>query len=323
MSRSIVGPGGGLVGPGGGLVGPASGPSGPSGTFAISHGHSTSASGSIGFRGSFWVSHEHGIVAAGVPTFRPEKSGTFIVEVIHRILFSASATVPVPPAETSRVTGSGSMIYAIPEEASQIALEAHFLAEGVGPDRFGGYFGPLAFEGTADFPNTPYGGRIDIPTRGLLVPVIGTTRKGEFCTGVQALAPGHVVIGLQAGSLGVAFDYVFVRTTVRIDGELVWSADHETSGGLRIWGTNVDIGTVDQYELIFTGDLMASGFTSPIEADVAAGAIITAGLEWGAGYVPAFLSVDPMAMGGPNLGHLWVAGTLGGEPLVASGSGSV
>jgi len=316
-----VGPGGGLVGPGGGLVGPATG---VGGDFAVSHGQTVTFAGTLGYKGTFFTSHDHAVAVVGFPTFMEELSGTFIVDLIHRTVgWTATAYVPALPLLASGVVGSGSMIYAIPEEPSQIALEAHFLAEGV-DGRFGGVWGQLAFEGTADWPNTPYGGRIDIPTRGLLVPVYGLTRRGEFCVGVQALAPGRVTIGVQAGSLGVAFDYLFVRTTVRIDGELVWSTDHESGGGLRIWGTNVTVGAVaDMETLIFTGDLMTAGFTSEIEADVTTGAVITAGLEWVAGPTPAFLSVDPLAMGGVNLGHLWVAGTLGGEPLVASGSGSV
>ena len=318
-----VGPGGGLVGPDGGLVGPATS---VFGDFAVSHGQTVTFAGTFGYKGTFYTSHDHTVVVAGFPTFMEELSGTFIVDLIHRTVgWTATTYSPPLPAVVPKVVGSGSMIYFIPEEASQVALEAHFLSGGNGAGRFDGVWGPLAFEGPADWPNTPYGGRIDIATRGLLVPVYGLTRKGEFCIGVQALAAGHVTIGLECGGIGVALDYIHVRSTVRIDGELIWSEDHQSGGGLRFWGEGVSVGGVaDLLALIYTGDLMAAGFTSPIEADVGAGSIITAGFEEvTVTYTPAFLSVDPLAMGAVNKGHLWVAGTLGGEPLVASGSGSV
>lgn len=221
------------------------------------------------------------------------------------------------------LAGSGSMIVGVPMTDSQLALEAHYLRDGASCDRFAGLNGPLAFEATGD---PALVGRLHIPNYGLLEPVTGPTRCGTAYVAMRALGRGRLKIGFEAAASGVALGLVHMAWTLRVSGRLAFWRDEISDGGLRYWSIAIGEGLVDWNCVInvHPGRLLPCNLsTSHIEIEVRAGDLITAGLEYVAGSIPAFFACDPTSGGSPmTFGHLWAAGPLGNEALVMSGSGA-
>lgn len=222
------------------------------------------------------------------------------------------------------LAGSGSMIISNPTIYSQAALEENYLAQGVNCDRFAGdpTTPPYNMAFTTMGDNAP-AGRLWIPTKGLLEAVATPTRCGVGYTAIRANGAGHVVVAYQAGWIGVASGYIQWQWIVARNLIAMREVTQEWSGGLAFAGAQVDLGTVDGNCMVLGGGILSDcGFASPVEFDVQPGDLITGHLKWLSGGVPAYFACDPMAFGSATAGHLWVAGMLGNEAMVMSGSGT-